>query len=217
MEPLKLAILIPAHNEAGTIFRVAQQAARYGDVFVVDDGSTDGTGDKARRAKARVIRSDNAGSYDRALDVGFKYIINGGEAYLGILTLDADGQHPTDAIPFFVECLMRGDDLVLGERPQGARVAEKLFGLYTSLRFGVSDPLCGMKAYSFSFAKERGHFDCRNSIGTELLMFGLSQKKRHSVVPIVVSPRVDRPRFGSFWKANVRILAALVGSWSSGV
>ena len=63
-EPL-VAVIIPALNEAGKIGRVLDKLPRDGrfEAIVVDDGSTDGTGDEARAHGAatngfRVFRSE---------------------------------------------------------------------------------------------------------------------------------------------------------------
>ena len=49
-------IVIAARNEADNIAAVVTGALQYGDVLVVDDASTDGTGDIAWRAGADVVR-----------------------------------------------------------------------------------------------------------------------------------------------------------------
>jgi hypothetical protein len=49
MEPPRIAILIPAFNEEKTIADVIQGALKFGDVFVVDDGSTDKTAEVAEK------------------------------------------------------------------------------------------------------------------------------------------------------------------------
>ena len=41
------AIVIPAFNEGATIFEVITQVQKYGDVIIVDDGSSDSTGQVA--------------------------------------------------------------------------------------------------------------------------------------------------------------------------
>lgn len=53
-----VAVLIPAFEEAGNIEPVvsAALAAELGPVLVIDDGSTDGTAEAARRAGARVLQ-----------------------------------------------------------------------------------------------------------------------------------------------------------------
>ncbi len=66
--------VIPARNEATTVADVvaAARACRFvRDVVVVDDGSTDGTADRARAAGARVVRREaGTGSKANAMEVG---------------------------------------------------------------------------------------------------------------------------------------------------
>jgi glycosyltransferase involved in cell wall biosynthesis len=69
-------VVIPARNEAPTVagvVRAARAAAGVGNVFVVDDGSTDETANVARRAGAEVVAvpaSDAPGHKGRALAAG---------------------------------------------------------------------------------------------------------------------------------------------------
>src|SRR5919109_55052 len=49
-----LAIIVLAHNEADNLPRCLESVAGFGDIVVVDSGSTDGTQEIAQRAGARV-------------------------------------------------------------------------------------------------------------------------------------------------------------------
>lgn len=210
----RLAIVIPAHNERETIREVVSAAKVFGDVVVVDDGSNDGTASLAEEAGAIVIRSVSKLGYDGAINQGFLAVLALKKDFLGILTLDADGQHPVAAIPAFVRALSEGNELVLGQREHRARFAEALFGLRTGLPAGVYDPLSGMKAYGLDLVKSVGHFDCYNSIGTELMLNALKTRKRFVKLPIAVRPRLDDPRFAGLIRSNLKILRALALSFT---
>lgn len=73
----RFSVIIPARNEAGrigtTVEAVLMEAERIAvdaEVIVVDDGSTDDTGDVARLAGARVIRLDGEGNPGAARNRG---------------------------------------------------------------------------------------------------------------------------------------------------
>src|SRR5512145_2992548 len=72
-----VTVIVPAFNEAGsiadTIASLKAQSLRPADIVVVDDCSTDGTGDIARSLGVRVIRPERntgskAGAQSFALD-----------------------------------------------------------------------------------------------------------------------------------------------------
>src|SRR6187399_2646072 len=90
--PESVAIVVPAFNEGEGIAAVVaalKAAAPWHEVLVVDDGSTDGTGDAAARAGARVIRHP----YNKGNGAAIKTAIRAAKGDF-VLIIDADGQHP---------------------------------------------------------------------------------------------------------------------------
>lgn len=210
MDRSQVAVVIPALNESATIGAVVRSAGHYGIPIVVDDGSTDETAEIAREASAVVVRHASNRGYDRALDTGFSAAA-GLDAQL-IITLDSDGQHDPALIETYINIIEQGADVVVGIRDQRARISEHLFSWYTTLRFGIRDPLCGMKAYRSSVYVSLGHFDSYGSIGTELMLYAARNRFRIRQTPIKIRERCDLPRFGRVVSANYRIIHALLFS-----
>lgn len=112
---MKTLIIIPAYNEELTIGSVVALAKKFGDVLVVDDGSTDRTSEIAQRAGALVIRHSSNRGKGAALKTGFQYALS--REYEIVVTMDADGQHNPDEIPILMEPTIKGEaDLVIGSR-----------------------------------------------------------------------------------------------------
>ena len=111
--PSTTSIIVPALNEAEAIadlVRALRGSAPWHEVIVVDDGSTDGTGEHAREAGAIVVRHPYNKGNGAAVKSGVRRAT--GDA---ILIVDGDGQHrPADA----VRLVNRLDeyDLVVGAR-----------------------------------------------------------------------------------------------------
>lgn len=85
------SVIVPAFNEGPSIAAVVQalrQQAPWHEVIVVDDGSTDGTGDAAAEAGARVLRHPYNKGNGAAVKTGLR-----GATGTYILIVDADGQH----------------------------------------------------------------------------------------------------------------------------
>lgn len=208
---MRTAAIIPAHNESTTIENVVSLVQRYvGTVIVVDDCSCDDTGSLARGAGAEVVRNEQQRGYDGTLQRGFEHAQSLGHEI--VITLDADGQHPADAIPNFLAPLQSGEtDIVIGIRSEGRRLAETAFSLYTRFRYHVPDILCGMKGYKMELFRKHGRFDASKSVGTELTLWALRQGYRHILIPVPISSRVDRPRFGNLLRSNLCIARAMLG------
>jgi glycosyltransferase involved in cell wall biosynthesis len=111
--PASTSIVIPAFNEAGAIGAVIRDldaAARWHEILVIDDGSTDQTGSEAVAAGARVIRHPYNKGNGAAVKTGIRQTSG---AF--VLIVDADGQHaPADAARLVSH--LGAYDLVIGAR-----------------------------------------------------------------------------------------------------
>lgn len=209
MDRSRVALIIPALSEGATIGDVVASALAFGQPIVVDDGSTDDTARIAKSAGAVVVRHERNLGYDRALSSGFAEANRLGFEFA--ITVDADGQHVPEAIGRFLTEIESGADVVVGVRDRRQRLGEWLFAVVGRQRWGIRDPLCGMKAYRMSIYRRHGHFDTYQSIGTELAIAAASAGRHISELPVATRPREGQPRFGRAISANVRILRALIG------
>jgi hypothetical protein len=119
----KVAILVPAYNEAENIGVVLDQmpAEVCGvrtEILVVDDGSRDGTGDVAAEHGALVARHVTNRGGGAALRTGYRLMVESGSEV--VVTLDADGQHLPSEMPRLVEPVLSGEvDVAHGSRVLG--------------------------------------------------------------------------------------------------
>lgn len=109
-------VVIPAFNEEANVAAVITDVKREGyDALVVDDGSTDRTGEVAELAGAVVLRLPVNLGVGGALRCGFRFaVVNG---YATVVQCDADGQHDPGEIPQLLEAMEdRHAELVIGSR-----------------------------------------------------------------------------------------------------
>jgi hypothetical protein len=108
----KVAILIPAYNEADNVASVLERipAEVCGEptaTLVVDDGSRDGTAEVAEAAGAVVARHVINRGGGAALRTGYRLLADSGAGI--VVTLDADGQHLPSEMPRLVEPVLSGE------------------------------------------------------------------------------------------------------------
>jgi glycosyltransferase involved in cell wall biosynthesis len=115
---MRVCAVVPAKDAAATVGAVVRglRSTLPGiTVLVVDDGSSDETGARAREAGAVVLRHTLNEGKGAALQTGFDEAVRlGADA---VLALDADGQHDPSWAPRLLAGLARAD-LVVGSRLQ---------------------------------------------------------------------------------------------------
>ena len=127
----RVGVVIPALNEEASLPLVLRDLPRESlhEVVVVDNGSTDGTADVARRAGARVV-SEPVRGYGRACLTGIAAL----DAPDVVVFVDADYSDHPDELPRVVAPILEGRaDLVvgsrmIGEREPGAMLPQAIFG-----------------------------------------------------------------------------------------
>ena len=112
----------------------------------------------------------------------------------------------------FIMLINSGYDVVIGVRSKFQRFSEYVFSWVSKFKWGIKDPLCGLKAYSIIVYKKLGHFSSYESIGTELCIFSQNLDFKIAQIPVKINDRSDKPRFGNRLSANIRILCALFNS-----
>lgn len=164
---MKLAVVIPAYNEESAIGSVIHELMSVNmpgiekEIIVVNDGSSDKTGEIARSKGAWVVRHLLNRGVGGALGTGIEAALRSGADL--IVTCDADGQHSPDDIGRVIEPIRSGRaDAVIGSRmidnsamPWTRRVANHLANLATwvLLAARTTDSQSGLRAFSRSAAE----------------------------------------------------------------
>ena len=111
-------VFVPAWNEEENLPSVLEELRRDlpgADVLVVDDGSTDGTAEVARRDGADVLSFERNRGLPAVVAAGYGYAGEHGYAYCG--RVDADGQHPAAELRRLLERVRAGTcDIAVGSR-----------------------------------------------------------------------------------------------------
>jgi glycosyltransferase involved in cell wall biosynthesis len=160
---MKTLIIVPAFNEVEVISQTLQDlkttlknASLTVDILVVDDGSSDGTGDSAlKHCDFLLTHKQNCG-LGAALGTGIEFAKR--HSYDYCVTFDSDGQHDPKDIAKAIEELDSGVDIVIGSRflgthsgmPRARRAILFLGNLVTFMFFGVwtTDSQSGFRALS---------------------------------------------------------------------
>ena len=154
-------VLIPSYNPGPMVFETVNASRRFwSPVWVVVDGSTDGTAEKLR-AMARddpglrvVVLPENRGKGEAVLHGA---LLAAAEGYTHVLTMDSDGQHPAACIPeFMARSIAEPDAMILGDpvfdssaptiRLRGRKISNWWANVET-LWAGIGDSLFGFRVY----------------------------------------------------------------------
>lgn len=153
-------VLIPSYNSGALLFETIKAArAVWSPVWVVIDGSTDGTAEEALKLAGDdpdllvMVLEKNQGK-GAALLFGMKRAQ--AEGFTHVLTMDGDAQHPAQLIPDFMAEATRQDIMILGRpifdakapniRVQGRKISNWFINVET-MGVGIGDALFGFRVY----------------------------------------------------------------------
>lgn len=156
LTPERIAVVIPALNEALRIREVVEGALRHcPNVILVDDGSDDGTVEAVAGLPLVVLRHERRLGKGAGLRDGFAEALRRG--FDAVLTMDGDGQHSADDIPRLLAAGNRHPGwIVIGARlrkranqPLYRRLANEFgdWGIAWGTGYQVADSQSGQRLY----------------------------------------------------------------------
>jgi glycosyltransferase involved in cell wall biosynthesis len=206
----RVSVLIPCLDEAETIAEcvtsareVLEENGLEGEVIVVDNGSTDGSGELARKAGALVVEEPRRG-YGSAYLAGLA-------AARGdyIVMVDADLTYDFGEIPRFVQELDGGAQMVVGNRLEGvqpgamswlSRVGNPLLSGFLNVlhRTNVRDVHCGMRALRRDVLPVLNLRTVGMEFASEMVIRATREELDVREIPIELHPRVGTSKLSPF-------------------
>ncbi len=209
---MRVSVVIPTYNEAGSLGRVIADIPRDSvvEVVIVDSDSTDGTPDIARRMGARVVREPRRG-YGRACLSGLAAVTSPDV----VVFLDADYSDRPAELPRLLAPLRdESADLVIGSRLAGERAAgampwHAVFG--NRLGAWLIRLLCGVRLTDlgpFRAARfdELTRLDLREETygwPVEMIVKGARRGLRIAEVPVSYHPRIGSSKISGTLRGSV--------------
>lgn len=229
MKKNDVLIIVPAYNEGESIGKLLEQLevkeiADLADVLVINDGSSDNTGDVVQARGHNLITQVYNMGYGAALLSGYKYAVR--RQYKYVIQIDADGQHDVSNIFTIYDRLVSTDengnspDIVLGSRfLEGGKsfhiswlkkITIRFFRWLIHLTTGqrITDPTSGLQGLNFRTAQYYSgyaHFDDKypdTNVLIQMLLLGY----RVEEIPAVMHEReAGTSMHGSLLKAGLYI------------
>jgi glycosyltransferase involved in cell wall biosynthesis len=156
---MKTLVIIPVFNEEETLRGVIsgiRASLPQADILVVNDGSTDSTGNIAREEGVLILEHPYNMGIGATMQTGFLYALRNG--YDIAIQVDGDGQHHPEFLPSLITPILKGQaNLVIGSRylldggfkstllrKLGIKIFTCLVWIFTGKR--ATDPTSGFRA-----------------------------------------------------------------------
>ncbi|MCZ7381597.1 MAG: S-layer glycoprotein N-glycosyltransferase AglJ [Candidatus Methanoperedens sp.] len=199
MNKEEVCILIPTLNEGKTIEGIIKEFKSLGfsDILVIDGHSTDGTGEKAKNAGARVVIQSGTGK-GQAVSQAFQLITS---KY--VVMIDGDGTYLPEEVEKILEPVVSGQaDHVIGNRfvnyrkgaftglnLLGNRILNKIFGFAYGI--WLKDILSGYRAFNYAAIKQIELNTTGFEVETEITVECVKKDLKIVEVPITYLARVS--------------------------
>ncbi len=218
-------VIIPAYNEEASVGKVVEAIPRdqVRTIVVVDNNSTDRTGEVAREKGAVVLREERQG-YGSACLKGMAYLEEQEPAPGIVVFLDADFSDHPEEMPSLLKPLMNGTaDMVigsraLGDREQGAMMPQQIFGnwLATGLMkwlHGVTYTDLGpFRAIRYDQLMALGMRDPDYGWTVEMQLKAARNGLRFEEVPVSYRKRIGRSKVAGTVKGTIMAGYKIIGT-----
>ena len=171
---MRATVVVPTYDEIANIERLLREvraAAPDAHVLIVDDGSPDGTADRAEELATElggisVMRRTEKNGLGNAYRAGLRRAMNDGAEIC--VQMDADLSHPPSALPALISNVEHGADLCIGSRyvpggrvvnwPRRRQMLSRWGNRYAAgvLGLAVNDATAGYRAYRSQALEDMG-------------------------------------------------------------
>jgi glycosyltransferase involved in cell wall biosynthesis len=197
-----LVILIPAYNEVKNLTKILEYKYNY---LVIDDGSNDGTINLLKKNKINYIKNLTNIGYEKSLIKGLNYLKKKKIKY--VLTVDGDGEHPINKIKkIYFLAKNKKADLIICNRKYRSRILENLLSLFFQLRFGLKDPLSGMKMYYLPKIKNLINKIDKHSFLVDVIIMLNKKKNKILNFEITTKKKSGESKIGYNFTVQLKIL-----------
>lgn len=208
-EKLNMCVIIPTYNNIKTLPLLIDELLEYtGRIIVINDGSTDGTGDLLKKydKKIDVIELKKNGGKGGALREGFRFAFE--KKYTYAVTIDSDGQHlPADLPAFIRKISEEPGSLIIGARnmeqtnvPKKSSFGNKFSNFWFKLETGISmpDTQSGYRLYPVEYVGRKKYFTKKFEFEIEVIVRAAWDKIRILSVPVHVIYQDENTRVSHF-------------------
>ena len=223
---MRVSFLVPAFNEAATIVHVLERVAALEldkQIVIVDDGSTDGTGDLAETWGANRDGVVVVGQENRGKGAAVRAAIPYADGEIAVIQ-DADMEYDPTDVPALIEPIERGAaDAVFGSRLSGGRpqraylfwhlVGNRFLSLLTNVLFNttISDMETGYKAFRIDVLRSLELRQDDFAIEPEITGKICKRKLRVYQLPIAYYGRTYAEGKKITWRDGFKAIRVLLG------
>ena len=211
-----IKVIIPAYNEEKSIAQVIRDIPQtiISETIVVNNASTDQTGERAMEAGATVIREEIPG-YGRACLKGIAYLKNSNPQPDIVVFLDGDYSDYPEEIPDVLKPILEHNvDMVIGSRAlgtkeKGSMTPQQVFGNWLATRllrwfYGVTFTDLGpFRAIKFGKLLELDMQDKTYGWTVEMQLKAAKMKLRCAEVPVRYRKRIGFSKISGTIKGTV--------------
>jgi glycosyltransferase involved in cell wall biosynthesis len=200
-----LIILIPTYNEINNLNKILKNNYNF---LIIDDCSNDGTEKLLKKKKIEYIKNLKNIGYEKSLIKGLSYLKNKKIKY--VCTLDGDGEHPINKIKQIYSLAKRKKiDLIICNRKSKNRLLENILSNLFKIRFGLEDPLSGMKMYYMPKLKKIINKIDKNSFLVDIVKTFIDKKYKIFNYEISTKKKLGESKVGHNLYVQLKILKLL--------
>ena len=216
---MTVSAIMPVYNEESTLEKVAETTLNYVDeLVIIDDGSTDKTGDILKKIKRKYYGKVKVACTSRNMGKGYAVSV-GLKLAKGqiVIVQDSDGEYPPEQIPNIVRPVLKGAEVCFGSRFIGSwngmhvthYIGNMILSMVTSIFTvrKVTDVMTGAKCWRRDINKS-GFRSRAFTIETEIAMKLLMRDKKFVEVPFFYKRRskgVAKLKWPDFFKCLLSI------------